>query len=135
MSTLFLDDDPERLRWAKQQLFAVCVSTAQECIDMLGEGPWGMVCLDHDLGGESDDPKCEGPDGKTGLDVVRWIVKHRPTVLAGFLVHSLNAPAAERMVDELTKAGYHARRVPFTSMRGSEVLANELRDTSARATT
>lgn len=110
MNILFLDDDPNRQR-VFQAYFpdADIVSTTNECIANLADCPWDIVCLDHDLGGEtfidSDQPN-------TGMEVVRWIEANSPKV-GTFFVHSYNAPAATEMISRLSGIGYVAIRRQF----------------------
>lgn len=116
---LFLDDSPFRCRWARRE-FAVgntlaVAATADEAVGMLGSGPpFDAAYLDHDLEGEHQDSS----EPNTGAAVVRWIVANRPTI-GRVVVHSLNAPAANRMVDDLRAAGYEAEYVNFLRLCGA----------------
>lgn len=104
---LFLDDDAQRrVRFTKQFPHAETVETAHECIEALASTQWDEVWLDHDLGGQV---YVSTEEENTGSGVVRWIIQHKPTV-GRFLVHSLNAPAAQRMIEDLHDAGYAAIR-------------------------
>jgi len=47
-----------------------------------------------------------------GMEVVRWCLINKPQVNQ-FVVHSWNAPAGERMVEDLKNAGYKAVYSPF----------------------
>jgi type II secretory pathway component PulM len=113
---LFLDDDPGRIRWLRSQApSATCCETAEELIAALSEaqGSIERLFLDHDLGGEmyvnSDEPN-------TGMEVVRWLESH-PKAIGTVVVHSLNATAAQAMIERLASAGYHAVHVPFIQLR------------------
>jgi len=115
---LFLDDCPERTAIFRSLVpDAVCVETADACIEQLSACPWDVAFLDHDLGGEV---YVDSSKPNTGAAVVRWIVEHRPDV-GSFVVHSLNADAAKRMVAGLREAGYGAEHVPF-AWRRAELL-------------
>lgn len=71
-----------------------------------------QLFLDHDLGEETfADSNIEN----CGMEVVRWMVKNKP-IVKEVIVHSLNAPAAENMVELLKSAGYNAIRIPFTNL-------------------
>ncbi|KKM69853.1 hypothetical protein LCGC14_1446560 [marine sediment metagenome] len=115
MNIFFLDDSEERIEVAikhfgDDDLFIE--RTASEAIDTLDRiGDWGLVMLDHDLGGEvfvdSGREDC-------GMEVVRWIVRHRPNI-ERIVVHSWNSPAAEGMVETLRVAGYHVAYKPFSA--------------------
>lgn len=109
---LFLDDDRDRtesfLRACPQ---AVCVATAQECMERLAED-WDAIHLDHDLGGEV---YVDSAREDCGMEVVRCIAKSRPEHLRRtlFVVHSYNICAAVSMVESLIGAGYKCEYAPF----------------------
>jgi hypothetical protein len=100
LQTLIIDDQ----RIFKIPKKAIHATTSQEGIKLLDSQPWDEVFLDHDLGSDS-----EG----SGSDIVRHIVATRPLVDL-FVVHSMNAPAAERMISDLVDAGYKAIRLIWT---------------------
>ncbi len=125
---LFLDDDLYRCkRFLSRTPSASIVTTARDAIFALVEIPaWDIVYLDHDLGGEEH---VDGSRPDTGMEVVRWIVKHKPTI-GKVIIHSLNYPAAIAMHDALESAGYQCDRVPFTAMFSpSAIPPAELRHT------
>jgi CheY-like chemotaxis protein len=107
---LFLDDNPDRRKIFKKHNPATDLAeTAGEATAALEHNAHDTVSLDYGLGngiGKGARPP------KTGLEVVRWIVKHRPEIRQ-VVVHSCNALAADRMVQVLRKAGYHSFRRPF----------------------
>lgn len=117
MRVLFLDDNSARLRWARRELgpgnHLVLTETAEQTVLALADPQgWNLVFLDHDLGGET----FVNPDeANTGSAVVRWIVANRPRV-DWFVVHSLNAPAANRMVANLRGADCHASYMNFLKL-------------------
>lgn len=117
---LFLDDSTERLELARAAFECTTVDTAARAIaelrrvHELGEA-FDVVYLDHDLGDQF--MIAAGTPGHGG-DVVDWIVQHEPRIEL-VVIHSMNAPAAERMHASLTRAGYSARRVPFTMLVAS----------------
>ena len=113
MRILFLDDRGERLdvaaaRYREHGPFLV--RTVKEAIMLLGEGSWDLVCLDHDLGGESfvdsDREDC-------GMEVVRWIETHLPDI-GKITIHSSNPEAAHEMFWRLRAAGYSVVRERFS---------------------
>ncbi len=109
---LFLDDDPERAaRFLEQYPDAVWVQTVPECVEKLAE-PWDEVHLDHDLGGEQF---VDVNRDDCGMEVVRWLGKHRPKHLrrSQFRVHSHNIAAAFEMVMCLQALGYRVDALPF----------------------
>jgi len=108
---LFLDDSARR---TSTFLFdypsATCVETAAACIAALkDDAPWNVVCLDHDLGGETF---VDSSREDCGMEVVRWIEEHQPSVKL-FVVHTYNPGAAGVMVDALIRKGYRVIRIPF----------------------
>jgi CheY-like chemotaxis protein len=117
MRVLFLDDDPDRLDWARGVFKDIgnpleLVTTAQEAILALARQDFDLVCLDHDLEGvPHDDPAGDN----TGSAVVRWILANRPKVRQ-FVVHSLSRTGAKPMARDLAEAGYRVRHKPFTGL-------------------
>lgn len=110
MTTLFLDDNMARQRWAAKHLNpTVQAADASGAIAALSSGGFDVVYLDHDLGDETYQDEAEE---NSGSGVVRWIVANKPAI-GRVVVHSLNAPAANRMVQCLRDAGYEARYRPF----------------------
>ncbi len=109
---LILDDDPERVEYLRRVYpTAVWVKTSQECIKNL-QYDWDIISLDHDLGGEVYvDPT--RPD--CGMEVVRWMAANRPEHLKNtqFVVHSLNADAAKKMIETLRASGYRCTYRPL----------------------
>src|SRR5688572_23982256 len=78
---LFLDDCPDRARWACANLGRMdaflSVSTVAELIDVL-EGPpgWDELYLDHDLepgAFRTHNPRC-------GCNAVIWLMRNRPPI-------------------------------------------------------
>lgn len=68
--------------------------------------------LDHDLGGRVYVPE---NDENTGSAFIRWVL-NEPAILnrpINILVHSLNEPAAKRMVLGLKEAGKKSCWIPF----------------------
>lgn len=111
---LFLDDEAERAqRFLRTHPNTMWVKTADECITQLN-GKWDIISLDHDLGGEryvdSERMDC-------GMEVVRYLVEKKPEHLKKtlFFVHSLNADAALKMLENLQSAGYRCTYKPFLS--------------------
>jgi len=110
LDILFLDDNPIRIAKFQQAVpYATIVETAKECIEQINKTQWDWIFLDHDLGGESF---VDGARPDTGMEVVRHLIeykKNKPRIV----VHSLNAPARERMCLDLVMAGYDAMPIPF----------------------
>lgn len=76
------------------------------------------ISLDHDLGLDGLDPDLpdaiylRGQGEQTGLDLVDWMLAN-DCVPPHVTVHSMNAPAADRMVKALQARGHVAYRVPY----------------------
>jgi hypothetical protein len=111
---LFLDDCPARCRWAHENLNGdemlmlafnaeTAIGVMEKCKDI------STAFLNHDPGGTAYQPHWEK---NSGSEVVRWVMKNKPSV-GRFVVHSMDTPAANRMVSALQRAGYDACYVPF----------------------
>lgn len=118
MIDIFLDDCPYRtVRFKSRLPDAICVTTAQECIEAIErEKEIRHLLLDHDLGGEvyvdSNREDC-------GMEVVRWLVTNSRENLAKIdtiIVHSMNEPARKNMVYDLRTATYNVLEIPFSSL-------------------
>lgn len=114
LKILFLDDRSKRIHSAlekfKDQDLRI-VTNVTECLRYLSHEDWGLVFLDHDLGGKEfcdlDDPTC-------GYQVVQYLMKtgwpeRKP--YPEFIVHSSNAFAATVMVARLRSIGFRANAV------------------------
>lgn len=114
MKILVLDDDDNRHRGfdrilqGRQVLHAYTAS--QAILALENDGPFSLVCLDHDLDLVSllKDPGC-------GMDVAEYLRLHldRSKYPARVLVHSWNEPAAERMVAAIREAGIKVKAMPY----------------------
>ena len=81
MNILFLDDSKERTKtFLSRCPSAVCVETAQECIEELKNNEYEILYLDHDL---SDQVFIDSSREDTGMEVVRWIVSNNPKINKG----------------------------------------------------
>lgn len=104
MKILFLDDDKRRtVKFKSLVPCAMTAETSEQMIELLSEDAhFDFVFLDHDLGGEI---YVDSSRDDTGMEVVRWIVKNKPSI-GQVVVHSLNYPCAMEMVRDLKDAGY-----------------------------
>lgn len=109
MKILFLDDRQERIdvaedRYKDDEL--TIVRTAEEAIAKLLFGcPWDLVCLDHDLGGES---YVNSKRKDCGMEVVRWLEKFsgpKDLIAKKVIIHSSNLEAAMEMLSVLNAHG------------------------------
>jgi CheY-like chemotaxis protein len=113
---LFLDDDHRRIDTIRARLESLpcdltVVETADECIAQLAGGTFDLVLLDHDLGGEI---YCDSSREDCGMEVVRWLKKHRGSH-GGFIVHTMNPIAAAAMYFDLDAMGYNVVQATFGS--------------------
>ncbi|KKK83120.1 hypothetical protein LCGC14_2796560 [marine sediment metagenome] len=107
---LILEDHGGRNAWFRRQFpEAVMVETVKEAIEALENGEFGVVSLDHDLNGEQF---IDSARADCGMEVVRWMVKHKPGV-GEVVVHTANRKAAMLMEEALVGAGFVVRREPF----------------------
>lgn len=107
---LILEDDLTRISAFKKGLIGASplhvVHSARTCINVLQEGQWDFVFLDHDLG--------EMSKVGDGTLVCAWIGEHAEKFKkTRFFVHSLNPPGGERMANILFRAGLHVHRKAF----------------------
>lgn len=112
MRFLMLDDKAVRLRATKSRLPSLTTcETADECIALLQQGPWAVVFLDHDLGGE-ENVTTDHPN--SGSAVVRWLAAN-PAGFENttFVVHSFNANGGRYMQENLRAAGLTAHRLLY----------------------
>ncbi len=74
---------------------------------LLNRGPFHLVHFDHDLGAVDE----------TGLDLARWMLRvvSPPLLPDRCVVHSWNPTGAQRIFDELHRAGLLVVRRPFAA--------------------
>ncbi len=110
-SILILEDNQDRIvKFRAMYPESIIVQEAHRAIECLSQDKtvWNWVSLDHDLKGElfvdSNRSDC-------GMEVVRWIVKNRPSVYK-ITIHSRNRHGSRIMYDTL-KGLYTVERKPF----------------------
>lgn len=109
---LFLDDNYRRHFLMMRYLLCDRVFTADEAIVKLSEKSYYAVFLDHDLDGH----EYADSDGKnTGMEVVRYIVKEKPSI-ERIIIHSHNEKAAALMHHRLYLLGYSVITLPFNEL-------------------
>ena len=111
-----LDDDERRHDWFTLRFAGDHLDIAvepQRAIELLSNNFYDAIFLDHDLLPEHYKSSTHD-DERTGYAVATWLASH-PNVLAAstILVHTRNADAAVRMVEEMRRAGRRAEYVPF----------------------
>lgn len=105
---LILEDDALRMEQFKNRLQGhdvVHVETATNAIEHLSRTRFDLVLLDHDLGGRQYvDHTDEYED--CGMRVAEWLSSdpRRVRDQGPIIVHSLNGPAAQQMVELITDA-------------------------------
>ena len=130
---LFLDDDQQRIAHFRHMIAAVdcdltVVETADECIAKLGSGPYDLVLLDHDLGGEI---YCDSSREDCGMEVVRWLARNGGDH-GDFIVHSFNEVAGATMYFQLDRMGYRVTQAPFGSAEFRRAVERHLGRTQAQ---
>lgn len=105
MSRIFvLEDDPNRIRQFRQAAIGaeltLCSTVADAITAFDRGGPYDLICLDHDLGGETYVPS---DNDNTGYTFALWLsqFKLQPTASV-IVIHSYNGGGARRMMDVLT---------------------------------
>lgn len=101
---LVLEDEDKERKFYRKLIgthFEV-ITTAKACIERLKERAlqnegYSVIFLDHDLGGEHYTPS----DENSGFEVAKWLAVN-PFPVDYIIVHSLNQPAAKRMVETLS---------------------------------
>ena len=111
-----LDDDTLRHEWFAKRFrrdhLDVAV-TPEKAIELLSANHYDAIFLDHDLLPEHYYAETFD-DRQTGYAVASWLAAnpqyHQSSVI---IVHTRNADAAMRMVEELRRVGRQAENVPF----------------------
>ncbi len=115
MRVLFLDDDLSRHKTFIAESAGhdvTYVMTAEAAISMLSIAPFDVICLDHDLGGETY--VSSYGNKPTGYTVAKWMAEkltYKPRLV---VVHSFNQVGAGQMLLVLKGAGFNAFYVPFS---------------------
>ena len=113
---LVVEDDARRRMWFEDQ-FAACdrdmTDQVAVAIQWLAQRDYDLIFLDHDLT-EEHYWEMMADDGLTGYVVAAWLAEnpHLQTQ-AQIIVHSLNYPGSDRMIEVLQRAGRKAEHVPF----------------------
>lgn len=123
---LILEDDPNRVDIFRATLgnkhSLTFTETAAAAIAAIDETPFDIIFLDHDLGGEQ---YVSETNVNTGSEVVRYLMSNNcsSNIDTTIIVHSMNFPAAGRMVSNLLSAGYtNTHRIPFSHLAGKYLM-------------
>jgi DNA-binding LacI/PurR family transcriptional regulator len=113
---LIVEDDAARCAWFNERFDGLILDITcdvKQAMEWLKERDYLMILLDHDLTEEhyfSNEPD----DERTGYAVAAWLAEHADSQRdATILIHSLNYPGAQRMLDILHDAGREAEHIPF----------------------
>jgi CheY-like chemotaxis protein len=113
---LVVEDDYVRRAWFEQQFAQYERDVTDQvavAIQWLGQRDYDLIFLDHDLA-EEHYFEVMADDGLTGYVVAAWLADNpdRQTE-AQIIIHSLNYPGSDRMLEVLRSAGRKAEHVPF----------------------
>lgn len=118
---LIVEDDETRRAWFDRRFAQYARDTTDQvsvAIQWLLEQEYTLIFLDHDLAEEHYQLEM-ADDGKTGFTVAAWLATHpERQIEAQIIVHSLNYPGSQRMIDCLQSAGRQAEHVPFPYLPG-----------------
>lgn len=109
ISVLLLDDDERRHRWFIKRFQGDELDIAenvQEAKDLLNEGNYDAIFLDHDLLPHHYESNDHDDHANTGFAIAEWL-NERPDLqrAATIIVHTRNADAAIPMVQKLRESG------------------------------
>ena len=113
---LVVEDDERRRSWFERQ-FAQCERDVTDqvavAIQWLAQRDYDLIFLDHDLA-EEHYFELVADDGLTGYVVAAWLAENPDRqAQAEIIIHSLNYPGSDRMLEVLHSAGRKAEHVPF----------------------
>lgn len=111
-----LEDDRRRYEWFAKRFAGDYLDAADEVSharELLSANVYDAIFLDHDLRPEHYNSTARD-DERTGYAIASWLAA-RPDLqqASTIMVHTRNADAAIRMVEELRRAGRRAEYVPF----------------------
>jgi CheY-like chemotaxis protein len=99
LKILILDDDEVRHQAFAKKLIGNLVEhvrTAEDTIyQLIHHGPWDMVFLDHDLGGQQMVESGQG----TGYEVAKWLSENKEFLPGCVIIHSYNPAGAKNMLN------------------------------------
>ena len=109
MRTLILDDDMTRHAWLGAQCpGSIHVTNVPSALELLEQGDFDRIFLDHDLGTEP----------AVGRDVAKWLIAHpekSPNILV--IIQSVNAVSGPKIERELLAGGRAAFWQPFPNLQ------------------
>lgn len=125
MKVLFLDDDPTRHSYILRAIQGMpveltAVTTADEAIRALDNNRFDLICLDHDLNGQSLVPSGPGTGYEVAVHIARTANKE-----ARVLIHSVNDAGTRKMIQAI---GSNAEWAPLS--RIPRIIAAALGDST-----
>jgi CheY-like chemotaxis protein len=113
---LIVEDDVGRRSWFDKAFPHYERDTTHEvsaAVQWLRERDYSLIFLDHDLAEEHYELEM-ADDGLTGYNVAAWLALHPECQPATpIIIHSLNYPGAQRMLQCLLDSGRNVQYVPF----------------------
>ena len=113
MKILVLEDDIERIRQFRNSFKSLTgikeihyCDMASNCVELLKKEKYGLIFLDHDLGGEMF---VDTQNKNTGSEVARWIEQNPLENGQQVIIHTAN-PAGAKYMTQLIKNSVH---IPF----------------------
>ncbi len=117
ISVFLLDDDRRRHRWFAKRFkgdFLEVAETVGEAKEILANGTFDAIFLDHDLLPHHYESNTHGDFANTGYAVAEWLTENRDIQPAALIiVHTRNAEASVRMVDKLKESKRQVEYVAF----------------------
>ncbi len=117
ISVFLLDDDERRHRWFQKRFDGDdldIAETVEEAKELLSEGSYDAIFLDHDLLPHHYESNEHGDFARTGYAIAEWLDEKRDLQRAAtIIVHTRNADAAIPMVQKLRESGRNVEYVAF----------------------
>ncbi|MEZ5308817.1 MAG: cyclic-phosphate processing receiver domain-containing protein [Pyrinomonadaceae bacterium] len=122
LDVFVLDDDERRHRYFRDRFKGDKVEyamTVEEAKDLLKEGPYDVIFLDHDLLPHHYESNDHEDFHRTGYAVAEWLAENVDLNRASMIiVHTRNADGGLRMVEKLRESGRQVEYVPFPLLEG-----------------
>jgi len=117
ISVFLLDDDERRHRWFEKRFDGDeldIAETVDEAKQLLSEGSYDAIFLDHDLLPLHYESNDHDDFGQTGYAVAEWLNQKQDLQRAAtIIVHTRNADAAIPMVQKLRESGRNVEYCAF----------------------
>lgn len=117
ISVFLLDDDRRRHRWFEKRFDGdelAIAETVDEAKELLTEGNFDAIFLDHDLLPHHYESNDHGDAANTGYAIAEWLTEMPDLQRAAtIIVHTRNADAAIHMVMKLRETGRNVEYCAF----------------------